>query len=84
MDIITIIGLLAATCTTTSFIPQIVKSVKTKNTKDLSLRMYLILAIGTLLWSIYGILNKSLPIIIANTIALSFSLIILALKFKYK
>lgn len=84
MDIITIIGLLAATCTTTSFIPQIVKSVKTKNTKDLSLRMYLILAMGTLLWSIYGILNKSLPIIIANTIALSFSLIILALKFKYK
>lgn len=84
MDIITIIGLLAATCTTTSFIPQIVKSVKTKNTKDLSLRMYLILAMGTLLWLIYGILNKSLPIIIANTIVLSFSLIILALKFKYK
>ncbi|MBU4299099.1 SemiSWEET transporter [Patescibacteria group bacterium] len=86
MDVstITIIGLVAATCTTISFAPQAIKIIKTKHTKDLSLAMYLILTMGIFLWLVYGILIKNLPIIIANTITLLFSSTILILKIKYK
>jgi len=65
-------------------LPQIIKSIKTKNTKDLSLLMYLILIMGVFLWLVYGILIESLPLIIANAIVILFSLTILILKIKYK
>ncbi len=81
---ITIIGLVAAACTTISFAPQAIKIIKTRQTKDLSLAMYLILTMGIFLWLVYGILIKNLPIIIANTITLLFSSTILILKIKYK
>ena len=84
MEIITIIGLAAAVCTTISFIPQIYKTIKTKNTKDISLGMYLVLLLGVLLWLTYGILDKSFPIIVSNLAASLLVLTILALKLKYK
>ena len=63
-----IIGLIAAACTTFAFIPQVMKVWKTKQTKDLSLRMYSIMFIGILLWLIYGIRIDSLSIILANVV----------------
>ena len=63
-----IIGLIAAACTTCAFIPQVMKVWKTKQTKDLSLRMYSIMFIGILLWLIYGIRIDSLSIILANVV----------------
>ena len=63
-----IIGLIAAVCTTFAFIPQVIKVWKTKNTKDLSLRMYSIMFIGILLWLVYGIRIDSLSIILANVV----------------
>jgi MtN3 and saliva related transmembrane protein len=63
-----IIGLIAAVCTTFAFIPQVMKVWKTKQTKDLSLRMYSIMFIGILLWLVYGIRIDSLSIILANVI----------------
>jgi len=84
MEIITIIGLAAAVCTTISFIPQIYKTIKTKNTKDISLGMYLVLLLGVLLWLTYGILDKSFPIIVSNLVASLLVLIMLVLKLKYK
>ena len=67
-----IIGLIAAVCTTFAFIPQVIKVWKTKQTKDLSLRMYFILFIGILLWLIYGIRIDSLSIILANLVTAIF------------
>lgn len=61
-----IIGLIAAVCTTFAFIPQVMKVWKTKQTKDLSLRMYSIMFIGIILWLVYGIRIDSLSIIMAN------------------
>lgn len=84
MEIFTIIGLLAASCTTISFLPQAIKVIKTKQTKDLSLSMYSIFTSGILFWLIYGILIKDLPIMIANSITLVFTIIILSMKIKYK
>jgi MtN3 and saliva related transmembrane protein len=63
-----IIGLIAAGCTTFAFIPQVMKVWKTKQTKDLSLRMYSIMFIGIILWLVYGIRIDSLSIIMANVV----------------
>ena len=68
MDFYEILGLIAATLTTISFMPQVYKTWKTKSTEGLSLTMYLILFIGVVLWLIYGIHLKSLPVILANGI----------------
>ena len=84
MDLFTIIGLVAAVCTTISFVPQAIRIIKTKHTKDLSLTMYSILTTGVFLWLAYGILVKDLPIILANGVTLIFTATILFLIIKYK
>jgi len=77
------IGFLAAILTTIAFIPQAVKIYKTKNTRDISLSMWLIFSVGVFLWLIYGILIMSLPVILANIVTLLISLFILFFKIKY-
>ncbi len=84
MNWLTLIGLLAAICTTVSFLPQAIKVIKTRHTKDLSLGMYLILTIGVFLWTVYGILIKDIPLVLANSITFLFTATILILKIKYK
>lgn len=81
---ITIIGLLAATLTTISFLPQAIKTWKTKSTKDISLGMFLMFTTGVLLWLIYGVLIKDIPLIVANTVTLCLASTILWFKLKYK
>ncbi|MFC1810847.1 SemiSWEET family sugar transporter [Patescibacteria group bacterium] len=84
MNEITVIGSIAAICTTIAFIPQTIKVVKTKHTKDLSLKMYLIFEVGVIAWLIYGILIQSPPVLYSNIIILILSTIILIYKLKYK
>ncbi len=84
MEPVTVIGLIAAACTTFAYVPQAIKIIKTKDTKSLSLIMYVIMTVGIMLWLSYGILLKDLPIIIANTVTLIFAGIILVLKIKYR
>lgn len=84
MDSVTIIGLIAAMCTTISFLPQAIKVIKTKHTKDLSLTMYLTFTIGVLFWLVYGVMLSNFPIIIANGVTLIFATTILIMKLKYK
>ena len=55
MDWLLVLGLVAAVFTTSAGIPQLIKAIKTKSTKDLSLGMFIILSIGVLLWLIYGL-----------------------------
>jgi MtN3 and saliva related transmembrane protein len=84
IDIITIIGLMAAFGTTVSFLPQAIKTIQTKDTSGISLSMYALFTIGTLLWLIYGLMSKSLPVTIANAITFVFASIILGYKIRYK
>ena len=63
-----IIGFIAAVCTTFAFLPQVIKVWKTKQTKDLSLRMYTIMFIGICLWFVYGLRMNSLSIVLANIV----------------
>ncbi len=78
-----IIGFLAAGFTTISYFPQVAKTLRTKETKDISLLMYIILSTGLCLWFIYGLLLNDLPIIVANGITFVLSLTILLLKIKH-
>lgn len=78
-----IIGMLAATLTTVSFIPQALRVLKTKHTKDLSLSMYVIFTLGVSCWLAYGIMLVNIPIILANTITLVLAMVILYTKIKY-
>lgn len=82
-DYISIIGFAAATLTTASFLPQVIQTVKTRHTKDISLGMYTSFTIGVLLWGVYGFLLGSAPMIIANTITFVLAFIILYLKIKH-
>ncbi|MBN2442110.1 MAG: SemiSWEET transporter [Spirochaetales bacterium] len=82
MKVITIIGFVAAVCTTASFLPQVIKTLRTKQTKDISLLMYIVFTLGVLLWLSYGIIKKDLPIIIANTITFLLAVCVLVLKIK--
>jgi MtN3 and saliva related transmembrane protein len=79
-----IIGLLAACITTASFLPQVFKTYKTKDTSGLSLTMYITFFIGIVLWLIYGIHLNSLPMILANFITAILSLFLIIMKLKHK
>ena len=80
---IAVVGLLAGTLTTISFFPQVIKTIRTKETKDLSLAMYIVLAIGIFLWTTYGFLIKDIPVILANSISFILASIILFYKIRY-
>lgn len=82
MNFTDIIGFAAAAGTTIAFIPQALKTMRSKQTKDLSLPMYIILNTGILLWLIYGLLQTDWPIIIANTVTLLLTLSILVVKIR--
>lgn len=84
MESITIIGLIAGFCTTTAFLPQVVKTWKSKSAKDLSLGMYSIFCTGIILWLIYGFLIGDIPIIITNIVTLILALSILYFKITFK
>lgn len=84
MKITTLIGLLAATLTTISFIPQVIKTWKLKETRDISLSMFVMLAIGIILWTVYGFIIQDLPVILANCVSFVLTAIIIYFKIKYK
>jgi len=84
MNLITLLGLIAAFCTTLSFVPQAIQTIQTKNTKGISLPMYALFAFGTLLWLFFGIFSGNIPIVLANVVTLLFASIILFYKLKYK
>lgn len=82
MDFTTILGLIAACLTTGAYVPQAIKTWKTRRTGDLSLGMFSMIFIGTICWLLYGIVKQDLPIILANTVTLGLSFIILFFKIK--
>lgn len=63
------IGVIAAILTTSGFVPQVYKTLKTKEVKGISLSMYLVLFIGMVFWLIYGIRINSFSIILANIVS---------------
>lgn len=81
---ITVIGLAAGFCTTVAFLPQAIKTWKSKSAKDLSLGMYSIFCTGVILWLVYGILKSDIPIILTNGVTLFLAISILYFKLSFK
>jgi MtN3 and saliva related transmembrane protein len=79
----TAIGLVAATCTTVAFIPQVLKAWQTRSTSDISAGMFLLLVVGIVLWLIYGAILGDLPLIVANVVTLCLAATILAFKLRF-
>lgn len=80
MDGMTAVGILAAICSTTSFAPQAWRVLKTRDTRAISKRMYVITVIGFALWTAYGIMGGQWPLIVPNLICLGLSAFILVMK----
>ncbi|MDO8663737.1 MAG: SemiSWEET transporter [Candidatus Wildermuthbacteria bacterium] len=81
---LTVLGVVAATLTSAAGAPQIIKSWKTKSTKDLSLAMIVLFLAGVTLWTIYGIARKDVAILYAQGVAYVFYISLLILKLKFK
>ncbi len=81
---ITLLGLLAATCTTAAFVPQAVKTWRTKSAGDLSFGMFGMFWLGVVLWLAYGLLIGDLPIIVANVVTLALATTILFQMIRYR
>lgn len=77
------IGSVAATLTTTAFIPQAWQVWRTHHTADISLGMYALFTLGISLWLVYGLLLTAWPIIIANCITLLLAGSVLLMKLKF-
>jgi MtN3 and saliva related transmembrane protein len=83
MDRATAIGLTAGALTTLSYVPQLIKTLKTKSTKDISVGMFVTLALGLGMWTFYGFSINSIPVIVANIVSLTLVFVVLIFKIKY-
>ena len=80
MDPATIVGFLATLCSTSSFVPQAWKVIKTRDMSGVSTKMYAVTVVGFSLWFAYGLLLGELPLILTNGICLLLSGFILGMK----
>lgn len=83
MSLPQLIGLVAASLTTLSFIPQVVQIWRTRHARDISIPAFAAFASGVLLWLVYGILERDLPLILANSITLVLASGVLALSVRF-
>jgi MtN3 and saliva related transmembrane protein len=74
---VALVGYMAATFTTLSFFPQAIKTVRSGDTRGISLPMYVLLTLGLALWGLYGLLTRDGPLIVANAITLVPALVVL-------
>ena len=79
-----LLGLVAGMLTTAAFVPQVVKTWRTRSTHDISLGMFALFSSGLVLWLVYGVMIDSLPIVVSNIITLALALTILYFKLRYK
>ena len=84
MTAIDILGMTAGSITAITFLPQVIKTWKTKSAGDISMLMFTFATISVIMWLVYGIILKALPIIYTNSLVLMNSLIMLYFKFRFK
>jgi MtN3 and saliva related transmembrane protein len=76
-------GYVAACMTTLAFVPQAVKTIRTRDTRSISLGMYVVFTAGIAMWLVYGIALDSMPMILSNIVTFLLSATILGLKLKH-
>jgi len=77
------LGYAAAVLTSTSFIPQAVMTIRTRDTRGISRGMYILFTVGVALWLAYGIYLESIPMILANVVTFALAATVLGLKLRY-
>jgi MtN3 and saliva related transmembrane protein len=77
------IGYVAAFCTTSAFVPQLVRVLRLRSARDISLPMFLMFSFGVFLWVVYGFWVNSIPVFVANGLTLILSVSILVLKLRF-
>jgi MtN3 and saliva related transmembrane protein len=82
MTAVTLLGLLAGALTTVAFVPQVLKTWRTRSTTDISLGMFAILVAGIAAWLLYGALIGDLPLVLANAVTLLLAGTILVFKIR--
>jgi MtN3 and saliva related transmembrane protein len=80
---ITLVGSIAAFCTTAAFVPQVIRVVRLRSAKDISLTTFSVFSFGLAFWTAYGFLINSVPVILANIVTLALALTIVGLKLNY-
>ncbi|URA11344.1 SemiSWEET transporter [Thermospira aquatica] len=78
------LGFIAGFCTTLFLVPQVIKVIKTRQTRDIALGMYVLMVVGVFFWLLYGISTRALSVIVANSITFILSLIVLIYKLREK
>lgn len=78
--LVKILGFLAGALTTVSFLPQVVKSLRTRHMGDFNLLFIVLMLLGLVLWTVYGFLLGQLPLIVANGMTIALNLVLLWLK----
>lgn len=78
------LGLLAGALTTISFVPQVIKTWRSRSADDLSLGMFSLFTLGITLWLIYGLWIGALPLIVSNVITLGLASTLLFFKLTFK
>jgi MtN3 and saliva related transmembrane protein len=76
-------GYVAATLTTLAFIPQAIKTLKTRDTRSISVGMYSVFTVGVGFWLAYGIVLNSWPMILSNVVTFVLSATILGMKLRW-
>ena len=77
------LGYVAAILTTIAFVPQALKTIRTRDTRGISLGMYVVFTIGVVFWFGYGLVLGSWPMIVSNAITFVLASIILAMKLRH-
>lgn len=76
-------GYVAATLTTLAFVPQVAKTIRSRDTRSISLGMYVVFTIGVVFWFGYGLVLGSWPMIVSNAITFVLASVILAMKLRH-
>jgi MtN3 and saliva related transmembrane protein len=80
---ISIIGFIAGTCTTLAFLPQVIRTWRTRSTDDISLGMFSLMVFGIALWLFYGVVIGDWPLILADGVSLLLAATILLMKLRF-
>ena len=84
MNALDLLGLVATCFTTSSFVPQVWRTWKTRDVSGISLPTYVIITIGLALWLVYGWLRGDLPLIVANAVMVVLTGAITVMKLRFE
>jgi MtN3 and saliva related transmembrane protein len=84
MDLATTLGTVAGILTTAAFVPQVLKTWRSRSARDISGVMFGAFSIGVALWIVYGVMVRSAPVVVANSVTLVLALAVLAMKARFR